>query len=88
MAPRRATTPDPDTPDTATATDVDATAVDGPAPAAPLDELVELVTARYIGVDPVLAVFDGVQQIIDPGDPITVTAEQLAQNPVFEPWED
>jgi hypothetical protein len=46
------------------------------------------VTARYVGVEPVLGVVNGESVIVNPGDPFVVTPEQLAQNPVFEPWKD
>ncbi len=48
----------------------------------------EMVDARYVGVDAVMAVVDGVQVILAPGDRIRVTAEQLDHNPDFQPWED
>jgi hypothetical protein len=54
----------------------------------PVDEPLPLVVARYVGVDPVLAVIEGTQVIVNPGDPIPVTVEQLEQNPVFEAWKD
>lgn len=63
-----------------------------PEPAAPAagpgEEPLPLVVARYAGVDPVLAVIDGAQVIVKPGDPIPVTVEQFEQNPVFEAWKD
>jgi hypothetical protein len=72
--------------------DPDATSEEPDAPSDAADRLAEFVTARYVGVDPVLAVFAGAQVIIEPGDPIVITGEQLAQqpatNPVFVPWED
>lgn len=46
------------------------------------------VMARYVGIEPVLAHIDGEAVIIEPGDRIPVSAEQLEQNPVFESWED
>lgn len=46
------------------------------------------VMARFVGVDPVLAHIDGVAVIVEPGDPIPVSAEQLECNPDFQPWED
>jgi|GEM_PF-4926022 len=46
------------------------------------------VLARYVGIEPVLAHIDGEAVIIEPGDQIPVSAEQLEQNPVFQPWED
>lgn len=46
------------------------------------------VMARYVGIEPVLAHIDGESVIIEPGDQIPVSAEQLEQNPVFQPWED
>jgi hypothetical protein len=72
--------------------DPDATSAEAETPADEPDPLAEFVTARYVGVDPVLAVFAGAQVIIEPGDPIVITGEQLAQqpatNPVFVPWKD
>lgn len=59
-----------------------------PPAVASVDEPLPLVTARYVGIEPVLAVIAGAQVIVEPGDPIQVTSEQLEQNPVFEVWED
>lgn len=46
------------------------------------------VKARYVGIEPVMAHFDGAAVLVEPGDPIMVSAEQLEQNPAFESWED
>jgi hypothetical protein len=87
MAPR--TPPPTDSPDETPEAPAEAPEVQVDAPVdAPVDEPLPLVTARYVGIEPVLAVIAGVQVIVEPGDPITVTSEQLEQNPVFEVWED
>ena len=88
MAPRTPP-PEPTVADVATVDDVAPTEnsiADLVAPA--VDEPLALVTARYVGIEPVLAVIGGAQVIVQPGDPIPVTTEQLEQNPVFEVWED
>ena len=46
------------------------------------------VNARYVGIEPVMAHFDGEAVLVAPGDLIMVSVEQLEQNPVFSPWED
>ncbi len=46
------------------------------------------VRARYVGGEPVMTVVDGAEHIVESGDPIIVTTEQLEQNPVFIPWEE
>ena len=55
---------------------------------APADVIVDRVIVRYVGPDPVLAVVDGENVLIAPGDPILVTVEQLACNPEFIAWKD
>lgn len=71
------------------------TAVEGPSPDPiepdpPLGEFVipDKVPARYVGIEPVMAHFNGEAVLVEPGDLIMVSVEQLEQNPVFESWED
>ena len=81
----RSTTPKPDADDSAGIT----ADVDQPAEDVVVDEPVpDKVPARYVGIEPVMAHFNGEAILVEPGDLIMVSAEQLEQNPVFESWED
>ena len=73
------------TADELAAVDADADAEFAAAEVVPVPDKVK---ARYVGIEPVMAHFNGEAVLVAPGDLIMVSVEQLEQNPVFIPWED